>query len=133
MIKKKAESALQVHHQQLYGNDRFTCLLKACENKPHPIVALAFSKLAFDFVSFRGILFGQLFLYLGLLFRWTSKGRTTETDPFFLTVLAVLAVSIDLIGKYGFRIMTKPAFIPFGRLLKRRAFVVVVPAKVFHQ
>src|SRR5699024_9791177 len=106
MIKKKAESALQVHHQQLYGNDRFTCLLKACENKPHPIVALAFSKLAFDFVSFRGILFGQLFLYLGLLFRWTSEGGSAETETVVVTVLMGVEVTIDLIGKYGVRIMT---------------------------
>src|SRR5699024_10748221 len=73
------------------------------------------------------------FLYLGLLFRWTSEGRAAGTDPFFFTVLTVLAVSVDLIGKDGFRIMTKPAFIPFSRLLKCRTLVVVVPVKVFHQ
>src|SRR5699024_8961141 len=133
IIKKKAQFGRRVHYVQLYGNDRFTCCLQACENKPHPIVALAFSKFAFAFVSFRCILFGQLFLYLGLLFRWTSEGRAAETDPFFFTVLTVLADSVDLICKDGFRIMTKPAFIPFSRLLKCRTLVVVVPVKVFHQ
>src|SRR5699024_12016230 len=87
---------------------------------------------AFDFVSFRCILFGQLFLYLGLLFRWTSESGAAETDPFFFTVLTVLAVSVDLIGKDGFRIITKSAFIPFSRLMNCRDLFVFFHLIIIH-
>src|SRR5699024_12619255 len=96
------------------------------------IVALAFSKLSFNCVTLRGVQPRDLFLYLYLFFRRAPKSGTAETNPIFFAESTILTGSVNLIGKYGLRIVTETLFIFFCRFLQCRAFVVVVPIQFFH-
>src|SRR5690606_9418600 len=101
---------------------------EACSNTAKPVLALAFSELAFYCVSFSGIQFGNLpFFACRTVFRLASQCRSTEPNPMLFAEAPVFARAVDLVRLDDSRIESHAAAILLDHVNERRALVEVIP------